>query len=278
MTMTDSGWTLGRLQQHRHFAYRACAPHWDDPSVCAADDRVSRTVFVGGDDEPQRDRLAREATAKGLCAGCPIRAACLEYAVGDGATVRERHQVWGGTVGHERRTILAGRRRAVEEAALRPLPLGLLRTRQKQAVLAAVAGCEELGKQAAEAGLDERTTAWQISRLYTLLRVPAGQRDRQHLLDAARAAGILPEPEVMPGAVPGGAADGGEGADQQPESPRSVEIAGQLALDVGLAARPRLRIVTTRSAPRRHRSPAPWQRHAVAASSLLAFDALEAAA
>jgi len=277
MTMTDPAWTLGRLQQHRHFAYRACAPHWDDPSVCAADDRVSRAAFMGEDHEPQKDRLAREATAKRLCAGCPIQVACLEYAIGDGTTVQERHQVWGGTVGHERRMILASRRRAVEEATPTPLPLWLLRTRQKRAVLAAVASCEELGKQAAEAGLDERTTAWQISRLYTLLRVPVGQRDRQHLLAAARAAGVLPEPEIPPKSAQGRAAAGPGGMDWLPAAPRSAEVAGQLALDVGSAARPRLRVVATLSAHWRHRSSATRRRRASAGGPLSAFDVLEAA-
>ncbi|MCU1613687.1 MAG: putative Transcriptional regulator WhiB [Frankiales bacterium] len=269
--MTDGD--LSRLQQHKHYPYRACAPHWDNPAVCAADDRVSIEVFMGQDSEPQKDRLEREQTAKQLCGGCPIKEACVEYAIGDGRLVRERHQVWGGTTAHERRTILAARLRAAQGTQPAPLPYALLRTRQKQDVLAAVAAHTDLGKQAAAAGLDERTTAWQIARLHTLLRVPAGHRTRQRLLDAARAAGVLPEP--APEVTPGPAAEPDRTAaavrpSRLPNLPRCGDIPGQMALDVGPAAQPRLRIVPTLRAARRCAE--------AGVASLLTFDLLEAAA
>ena len=50
--------------------------------------------------------------AKQLCATCPVKAPCLEYALRN----RIDHGVWGGTSERERRRILAQRRR---EAAAR---------------------------------------------------------------------------------------------------------------------------------------------------------------
>ena len=46
--------------------------------------------------------------AKAVCAGCAVRQACLEYALGS----RERDGVWGGATEKERRRILRQRRRA----------------------------------------------------------------------------------------------------------------------------------------------------------------------
>ena len=45
--------------------------------------------------------------AKAICAQCPVRQACLEYALAN----REREGVWGGTTERERRRVLRQRRR-----------------------------------------------------------------------------------------------------------------------------------------------------------------------
>jgi WhiB family redox-sensing transcriptional regulator len=42
--------------------------------------------------------------AKRICAGCEVRAACLEHAL----STREVHGVWGGTTPNERSRMLAG--------------------------------------------------------------------------------------------------------------------------------------------------------------------------
>ena len=196
--MTDRERAWGRLKQHPHYRYRACAPHWDNPQACAADDTVGRAVFFSVDEEPQRERLAREAAAKRLCASCPVVEACREYAVGDGPVLREPHQIWGGTNPSERRDILA--RRVLEREQDGPLPLDELTTPQRQDVLRALAMHDTEEKVQAEAGLSERTTRWQISSLYRLLHVPKpGRRfellweHRALLLDAAREAGVMPE-------------------------------------------------------------------------------------
>jgi WhiB family redox-sensing transcriptional regulator len=55
---------------------------------------------------PDTEELAEEA--KAICAACPVRVSCLEYAI----TVRERDGVWGGTTERERRRIIRQRRRS----------------------------------------------------------------------------------------------------------------------------------------------------------------------
>ena len=42
-----------------------------------------------------------EAEAVALCATCPVRAQCLEYALRN----KESHGIWGGTTPEERRRI-----------------------------------------------------------------------------------------------------------------------------------------------------------------------------
>lgn len=48
------------------------------------------------------------AQAKVICAECPVREACLEYAL----TSREKDGVWGGMTARERRRILRQRRKS----------------------------------------------------------------------------------------------------------------------------------------------------------------------
>lgn len=48
--------------------------------------------------------------AKRVCVDCPVRTACLEYAL----TNRVDHGVWGGTSERERRRILKARRLAAQ--------------------------------------------------------------------------------------------------------------------------------------------------------------------
>jgi len=54
---------------------------------------------------PASDDDADEA--KAICAGCPVRQACLEYALAN----RERDGVWGGATERERRRIVRQRRK-----------------------------------------------------------------------------------------------------------------------------------------------------------------------
>ena len=51
-------------------------------------------------------RQQREAKAKAICARCPVRDACLAYALDTG----EAFGVWGGLTEDERRAMLRQRR------------------------------------------------------------------------------------------------------------------------------------------------------------------------
>jgi WhiB family redox-sensing transcriptional regulator len=268
---------MDRLAAHRFYTYRGCAPHWDNPKVIAANETLELSAFHGPDGgETQKERIAREAAALAVCGSCPLTEACREYAIGDGPSLREPRGIWGATTAHNRRTILAERLAALQQTTPEPLPLVRLRTRQKQGVLAALAAHEDLAKQCAEAGLDARTVLWQISRLATLLRLPPGDRDRTHILAAAAAAGVLPDTAPAPAAAPEVALEHQAVPKQQTVrpsrppirllSPLRCEIPGQLALDLGPAGQPRLRIITPR---RPHHRPA---------ATLLTLNLLEAAA
>ena len=57
-------------------------------------------MFFSSDDLPNKqDRIDREAAAKAVCARCPVRRECLDYAIAAG----ERYGIWGGLNPQERR-------------------------------------------------------------------------------------------------------------------------------------------------------------------------------
>lgn len=88
MTMTPSA--LDELEWRES---AACLPH-------------PAELFFGMDDnESAADRRAREDEAKSICAGCVVRAECLEYAL----TMREPYGIWGGLTELERKARLRGR-------------------------------------------------------------------------------------------------------------------------------------------------------------------------
>ena len=53
--------------------------------------------------ERKEDKEAREANAKGICAGCAVKRDCLDYAI----RIREPHGIWGGLNEGERSLLLA---------------------------------------------------------------------------------------------------------------------------------------------------------------------------
>lgn len=63
-------------------------------------------LFFGPDAEFVTARRQREAKAKAVCAGCPVRRACLAWALDTG----QSHGIWGGTNEDERRVMLRQRR------------------------------------------------------------------------------------------------------------------------------------------------------------------------
>ena len=65
-------------------------------------------LFFAPDAEFVTARQKREAKAKTICAGCPVRDACLAYAL----DAREGYGIWGGLNEDERRALLRQRWRA----------------------------------------------------------------------------------------------------------------------------------------------------------------------
>jgi WhiB family redox-sensing transcriptional regulator len=58
--------------------------------------------------ERKDQKEEREQRAKAICATCPVREACLEFAL----TNREHDGVWGGATERERRRIVRQRRKS----------------------------------------------------------------------------------------------------------------------------------------------------------------------
>ena len=74
---------------------------WETTARCRRHDPA---LFFGPNRfEPKRERLAREAEAKSICATCPVLEPCREYALNNG----EVYGVWGGLGEADRRSLLA---------------------------------------------------------------------------------------------------------------------------------------------------------------------------
>jgi WhiB family transcriptional regulator, redox-sensing transcriptional regulator len=84
-------------------AQRGAAPpveDWRDYAACRhADPELFFPIGTAGAGLVQADR------AKRVCAGCPVRAVCLDWALTTGQDVG----IWGGTVPDERRAMRAQR-------------------------------------------------------------------------------------------------------------------------------------------------------------------------
>lgn len=76
----------------------ATAFDWLNSAACAGADL---TVFFGPDSETETAKARREAKAKAVCAGCPVRLRCLQWALTSGT---QQHGVFGGTGEDERAT------------------------------------------------------------------------------------------------------------------------------------------------------------------------------
>jgi WhiB family redox-sensing transcriptional regulator len=77
-------------------------PFWNLPGTLAnsAECRFDPDLHTGPDafeDEDQAEREAREDVAKQICDACPVRPACLDYAI---RTLPE-HGIWAGLTAHE---------------------------------------------------------------------------------------------------------------------------------------------------------------------------------
>lgn len=73
-------------------------PNWYEQALCA---QVDHELFY-----PEKGGSTREA--KKLCASCPVRETCLEYALDN----EERYGIWGGVSERDRRKLERQRKAA----------------------------------------------------------------------------------------------------------------------------------------------------------------------
>jgi len=66
---------------------------WRYSAACAGTD--DSLFFPSGDEDPQA------GAAKAVCAACPVREACLQYAL----STNQTEGIWGGMTGAERRRL-----------------------------------------------------------------------------------------------------------------------------------------------------------------------------
>lgn len=76
---------------------------WRTRAACRG---TELNLFFGPLRESAAARLRRLVAAKRVCADCPVRGPCLEFALAH----REAFGVWGGMTETERRQVLARRR------------------------------------------------------------------------------------------------------------------------------------------------------------------------
>lgn len=77
-------------------------PFWTIRAACRG---LDPKIFMGYDNEITPARKTREARAKAICRGCPVRESCLEFALLTG-----QPGIWGGTDEVERRRLLGQRK------------------------------------------------------------------------------------------------------------------------------------------------------------------------
>ncbi|MEP7060126.1 MAG: WhiB family transcriptional regulator [Actinomycetota bacterium] len=76
---------------------------WRLRAACRGEDPA--VFFAPAYFEKRREKHAREAVAKAICARCPVRTECLDSAL----ETNETHGVWGGFNEMERRRLLRTR-------------------------------------------------------------------------------------------------------------------------------------------------------------------------
>ena len=76
---------------------------WQVKAACRGPQ--SSAFFPPSHFERKDEKEDRETRAKGICAKCPVRPECLEYAL----RIKEPHGIWGGLNEVERKQLLATR-------------------------------------------------------------------------------------------------------------------------------------------------------------------------
>lgn len=75
---------------------------WQHRAACKGPQAA--VFFPPSQAERKDEREEREGRAKQICAVCPVRRDCLDYAM----SIREPHGIWGGLNELERKQLLAG--------------------------------------------------------------------------------------------------------------------------------------------------------------------------
>ena len=78
---------------------------WQWRAACRGEDAA--LFFPPNHFEMKFEKDMRERGAKSICATCPVRVECLEYAI----RIRETHGIWGGLNELERRLLIRHRER-----------------------------------------------------------------------------------------------------------------------------------------------------------------------
>jgi WhiB family transcriptional regulator, redox-sensing transcriptional regulator len=89
---------------------------WQYQAACRGED--SELFFAPNYFEKKEEKDAREARAKVICARCPVRDECLEYALRN----REPHGIWGGLNELERKALIRDRERRAGSPTRRQTP------------------------------------------------------------------------------------------------------------------------------------------------------------
>lgn len=76
---------------------------WQERAACKGPQAA--VFFPPSHLERKDERDGRERRAKAICAVCPVRLPCLDYAI----RIREPHGIWGGLNEVERKQIIAQR-------------------------------------------------------------------------------------------------------------------------------------------------------------------------
>ncbi|MFI0156263.1 WhiB family transcriptional regulator [Streptomyces lydicus] len=189
------------LTEHRHYAYRGCAPDPDEPTRAQGDLELRVDAWLpfteeGG--EAPSVRVAREKAAAAVCASCPVMAQCRAYGLSEtpDGKLTEPEGVLGGMRSLERhRDLIERRRTTVPVPALDAADprLDEARTPQKQAVLAALARESDEELVAYRAGMDVRTANWHRAILCGLLGLDKDVASRGELLTRADELKVLPK-------------------------------------------------------------------------------------
>ena len=79
------------------------AETWQVKAMCRGPQAA--VFFPPSTFERKEDKDEREERAKAICASCPVRKPCLEYAL----RIREPHGIWGGLNELERKQLLSRR-------------------------------------------------------------------------------------------------------------------------------------------------------------------------